>query len=475
MFDVVIIGAGVIGASIFRELTKYNVKVAMIEKENDVSVGTTKANSAIVHAGYDPKIGTLMAKLNVKGNEMFEGLCKELDVPFTRNGSLVLAFDKSDIKILEDLRDNGNKIGVKGLEILTKEQVLEKEPNCSEDIVGALYAPTGGIVGPFELTIALAENGVKNGGVIKVNSEVVKIEKDENFKITTSSGEVIESKFIVNAAGVYADKVHNLICQETFTITPRRGQYYVMDKSQGNLFKNTLFQCPSKLGKGILVTPTVHGNLIIGPDAEDLEDKEDLKTTMEGLEFVRERINLTSKSVNFRETIRNFAGLRALPSTGDFIVEEAKDIKGFVDAAGMKSPGLTSAPAIALEVIEILQNSGLTNEINQSFDGIRKDGYFMDLSKEEKAELIKKDPSYGKIVCRCESITEGEIINAVKRSFGTVSLDGIKRRCRPGSGRCQGGFCGPRVAEIIARELDRDITTVNQEREGSYILIGKTK
>ena len=475
MFDVVVIGAGVIGTSIFRELTKYNAKICILEKENDVCLGTTKANSAIVHAGYDPKIGTLMAKLNVKGNAMFDELCKELDVPFKRNGSLVLALREEDIKTLEELRDNGNKIGVKGLEILTKEQVLEMEPNCSEDIFGALYAPTGGIVGPFELTIALAENGVKNGGVIKVNSEVVKIEKDDNFRITTSSGEIIESKFIVNAAGVYADKIHNLICQEAFTITPRRGQYFVMDKSQGPLIKSTLFQCPSKLGKGILVTPTVHGNLLIGPDAEDLEDREDLKTTIDGLDFIKDTINKTTKKVNFRETIRNFAGLRALPSTGDFIVEEAKDVKGFVDAAGMKSPGLTSAPAVALEVVEILHNSGLTKEVKENFDGRGRYRYFMDLSKEEKAELIKKDPSYGKMVCRCESITEGEIIDAVKRSFGTVSLDGIKRRCRPGSGRCQGGFCGPRVAEIIARELGKDITTVNQEKEGSYILLGKTK
>lgn len=475
MFDVVVIGAGVIGTSIFRELTKYNAKICILEKENDVCLGTTKANSAIVHAGYDPKIGTLMAKLNLRGNEMFDELCKELDIPFKRNGSLVLALSKDDIKTLEELRGNGNKIGVKGLEILTKEQVLEREPNCSEDIFGALYAPTGGIVGPFELTIALAENGVKNGGVIKVNSEVVKIERDENFRITTSNGEIIESKFIVNATGVYADKVHNLICQESFKITPRRGQYFVMDKSQGPLFESTLFQCPSKLGKGILITPTVHGNLLIGPDAEDLDDKEDLKTTIDGLDSIRDTINMTTKKVNFRETIRNFAGLRALPSTGDFIVEEAKDIKGFIDAAGMKSPGLTSAPAVALEVVKILQGSGLTKELNENFDGRRKDGYFMDLSKEEKAELIKKDPSYGKMVCRCESITEGEIINAVKRSFGTVSLDGIKRRCRPGSGRCQGGFCGPRVAEIISRELGRDITTVNQEKEGSYILLGKTK
>lgn len=475
MFDVVIIGAGVIGASIFRELTKYNVKVAMLEKENDVSMGTTKANSAIVHAGYDPKENTLMAKLNVKGNEMFKDLCEELDVPFTQNGSLVLAFNDTDLRTVKDLYENGNKLGVKGLQILNRDEVFEKEPNVSEGVVGALYAPTGGIVGPFEYTLALSENGVENGGVIKVNSEVVKIEKYENFKTTTINGEVIESKYIVNAAGVYADKIHNLICSESFEITPRRGQYYVMDKSQGNLFKHTLFQCPSKLGKGILVTPTVHGNLIIGPDAEDLEDKEDLKSTTEGLDFVRDKINITTEKVNFREVIRNFAGLRAMPSTGDFIIQEDSDVKGFIDAAGMKSPGLTSAPAVALEVIEILKNSGLETEVNENFNGIRREKYFMELSKEEKAELIAKDPSFGKMVCRCESITEGEIIKAVKRSFGTVSLDGIKRRCRPGSGRCQGGFCGPKVAEIIARELNKDLTEINQEKEGSYILLGKTK
>lgn len=475
MFDVVIIGAGVIGASIFRELTKYNVKVAMLEKENDVSMGTTKANSAIVHAGYDPKENTLMAKLNVKGNEMFKELCEELDVPFIQNGSLVLAFNDTDLRTVKDLYENGNKLGVKGLQILNREEVFQKEPNVSEGVVGALYAPTGGIVGPFEYTLALSENGVKNGGVIKVNSEVVKIEKDKNFKITTINGEVIESKYIVNAAGVYADKVHNLICSESYEITPRRGQYYVMDKSQGNLFKHTLFQCPSKLGKGILVTPTVHGNLIIGPNAEDLEDKEDLKSTTEGLNLVRNQINRTTEKVNFREVIRNFAGLRAMPSTGDFIIQEDSEVKGFIDAAGMKSPGLTSAPAVALEVIEILINSGLETKINEDFNGIRREKYFMELSKEEKAELIAKDPSFGKMVCRCESITEGEIIKAVKRSFGTVSLDGIKRRCRPGSGRCQGGFCGPKVAEIIARELNKDLTEVNQEKEGSYILLGKTK
>lgn len=475
MYDVVIIGAGVIGTSIFRELTKYNVKVTIIEKENDVSMGTSKANSAIVHAGYDPKEGTLMAKLNVKGNEMFEDICKELDVPFKRNGSLVLAFNEEEVKSINNLYENGTKIGVKNLRILEKEEILDKEPNISDKVLKALYAPTGGIVGVMEYTIALAENGVSNGGEIILDSEVIKIEKDKNFKITTSKNEIIEAKFIINAAGVYADKVHNLICNESFKITPRRGQYFVMDKSQGNLFSHTIFQCPSTLGKGILVTPTVHGNLIVGPDAENLEDKDDVGTTNTGLEYVRETTKKTTENINFRESIRNFAGLRAIPDTNDFIIEEAKDVKGFIDVAGMKSPGLSSAPAIALETIELLQSIGLTKEKNKTFNGNRKQLYFMDLSKDEKQELIKKNPSYGNVICRCEMITEGEIVDAISRSFGDITLDGVKRRCRPGMGRCQGGFCGPKVLEIIAREKKKDFKEVYQEKENSYILVEKTK
>lgn len=476
MYDIAIIGAGVIGTSIFRELTKYNLKVVVLEKEKDVSMGTSKANSAIVHAGYDPKEGTLMAKYNVKGNEMFEDMCRELSVPFKRNGSLIIAFDDEDMKTVKELYDNGNKIGVKGLQILNKEEVLEKEPNLSSEIKGALYAPTGGIVGPFEYTIALAENGVANGGEIKLQKEVCNIKKnDEIFKITTTDGEVIECKYVINAAGLYGDKIHNLVCEESFNIIPRSGEYFVMDKSQGTVVNHTIFQCPSKLGKGVLVTPTVHGNLLVGPDAIDIEDREDLGTTGEGLNEIRRTSLKTTDKVNFRESIRNFAGLRAQPSTGDFIVEENDKVKGFIDVVGMKSPGLSSAPAIALGVVEIIKNSGLDLVENPNFNGKREQIHFMQLSSEEKAELIKKDPRYGRIICRCESITEGEIVDAIKRSFDVISLDGVKRRCRPGMGRCQGGFCGPRVQEIIARECNVALEDIVLEKDGSYILTGKTK
>ena len=476
MYDVAIIGAGVIGASVFRELSKYNIKTILIEKENDVSMGTSKANSAIVHAGYDPKIGTLMAKYNVKGNEMFEDLCKELSVPFKRNGSLVLAFNDEDLETINNLYINGNKIGVKGLKVLSKEEVLEIEPNLSNDIKGALIAPTGGIVGPFEYTIALVENGIQNGGEITLDAEVDKInKKDETFIIETKNGKKIESRYVINAAGIYADKIHNMICKESFKITPRKGEYYVMDKSQGNLVSHTVFPCPSKLGKGILVTPTIHGNLLVGPNAVDGDDKESLNTTGDGLANIKKSAMHTTEKINFRDCIRTFAGLRAVPDTGDFIVGEDKEIKGFVDVAGIKSPGLSSAPAIAEDVVNILKNAGLSLDRNLNFNGKREQVYFMELSKEEKVELIKKDSRYGRIICRCESITEGEIIDAINRSFGKVSIDGVKRRCRPGMGRCQGGFCGPRVQEIISRELNINMEDIVQEKSDSVILYGKTK
>ena len=475
MFDVAIIGAGVMGASIFRELSKYNLKTVLIEKENDVSMGTTKANSAIVHAGYDPKIGTLMAKYNVKGNEMFEDLCKELSVPFKRNGSLVIGFNEEDLKTINELYENGNKIGVKGLKVLSKEEVLEKEPNISGDVVGALFAPTGGIVGPFEYTIALVENGINNGGKLMLDTEVAGIKKDKNFVIETIDRKKIEARYVINAAGIYADKIHNMICKESFRITPRKGEYYVMDKKQGNLVSHTVFPCPSKLGKGILVTPTVHGNLLVGPNAIDGDDKESSNTTGDGLANIKKSAMQTTDKLNFRECIRTFSGLRALPSTGDFIVGEDEEVKGFIDVAGIKSPGLSSAPAIAEDVIRILSEAGLDLEKNPHFDGKREQVNFMELSSEEKSELIKSDSKYGRIICRCESITEGEIVDAIHRSFGKISIDGVKRRCRPGMGRCQGGFCGPRVQEIISRELGVRMEDIVQEKANSTILYGRSK
>ncbi|WP_195988030.1 NAD(P)/FAD-dependent oxidoreductase [Clostridium sp. D53t1_180928_C8] len=476
MYDVLIIGAGVIGASIFRELTKYNLKVAVVEKENDVAMGTTKANSAIIHAGYDPKCGTLMAKYNVRGNDMFEKICNELSVPFKRIGSLVLAFNNEDLKVIKDLFINGNNNGVKGLEILNKEEVLSLEPNISKEVIGALYAPTAGIIGPFEYTIALMENGYKNGGDIILESEVVSIDKlEEIFIIKIKDGKEIKAKYIINAAGIYADRIHNMICKEKFKIIPRKGEYYVMDKSQGNIVNHTIFPCPSKVGKGILVTPTVHGNILVGPNAVDLEDKESLNTTSEGLKYIRKSVAHITEKIDFKESIRTFSGLRATSTINDFIIGEDSEVKGFIDVAGIKSPGLSSAPAIAEYIIKLLRNSGLNLMKNDNFTEGRTQVRIAELSPLEKEELIKNQPLYGRVICRCEGITEGEIVDVIKNSFGKITLDGVKRRCRPGMGRCQGGFCGPRVQEIIARELNIKMEDVLLEKNDSIILYGKSK
>ena len=476
MYDVLIIGAGVIGASIFRELTKYNLKVAVVEKENDVAMGTTKANSAIIHAGYDPKCGTLMAKYNVRGNDMFEKICSELSVPFKRIGSLVLAFNNEDLKVIKDLFINGNNNGVKVLEILNKEEVLSLEPNISKEVIGALYAPTAGIIGPFEYTIALMENGYKNGGDIILESEVVSIDKlEEIFIIKIKDGKEIKAKYIINAAGIYADKIHNMICKEKFKIIPRKGEYYVMDKSQGNIVNHTIFPCPSKVGKGILVTPTVHGNILVGPNAVDLEDKESLNTRSEGLKYIRKSVAHITEKIDFKESIRTFSGLRATSTINDFIIGEDSEVKGFIDVAGIKSPGLSSAPAIAEDIIKLLRNSGLNLMKNDNFIEVRTQVRMSELSPLEKEELIKNQPLYGRMICRCEGITEGEIVDIIKNSFGKITLDGVKRRCRPGMGRCQGGFCGPRVQEIIARELNIKMEDVLLEKNDSIILYGKSK
>lgn len=475
IYDVAIIGAGVIGGAIFRELTRYNLKVVELEKENDVAMGASKANSAIVHSGYDPEPGTLMAKYNVEGNKMFDKLCKDLSVPFKRNGSLIIGFDEDDQKELEVLYNRGIKNGVEGVRLLTSEEVLEMEPNLNKDVKGALFCPTGGIVGAYEFTIALSENAIDNGGELRLNSQVVSIEKDENFKIKLENGDVVEARFIVNAAGVYADKIHNMICKEDFKITPRKGEYYVLDKSQGSLFEKTIFQCPTKLGKGVLVTPTVHGNLLVGPDAIDTEDKDSVSTEYDGLAKVREVSLKTTRAINFRENIRNFAGLRAIADKPDFIIGEAKDVKGFFDVAGIKSPGLSSAPAIAVDVVKMLGESGLALEKKDNFNERREQVHFIELSPEEKTNLIKKDSRYGRIICRCENITEGEIVDSINRTLGARTIDGVKRRCRPGCGRCQGGFCGPRVQEIISRETGMNIEEVLLDKNGSYIISGKTK
>jgi len=474
MYDVLIIGAGIIGTSIARELSKYNLKVCVLEKDNDVANGTTKANSAIIHAGYDAKNGTLKARLNVLGNKMFDELCRDLDVPFKRIGSLVLAFDDNDVNTLHKLYDNGIKNGVKDLYILSKEEVINIEPNVNKTVKAALYAKTAGIIGPFEMAIALAENAYENGVEFRLNSEVIDIKKEDVYVVYTKN-EKFKARYVVNCAGLYADKINDMVSKNRFKIIPRRGEYYLLDKSV-KLVNHIIFQCPTKLGKGVLITPTVHGNTLIGPNAEDLEDKEAINTTREGLRFVLDTAKKSVEDIPVGMSITNFAGLRARTELDDFIIKEAEDSKGFINVAGIESPGLSAAPAIALYVLDILKSSGLEFVRKNNFKNKRKGIIkFSDLSFEEKNELIKKDSRYGRIICRCEEITEGEIVDAIKRPLGATTLDGIKRRVRAGMGRCQGGFCSPRVMEILSRELKVKMEDIIKDHEGSYILTGPTK
>ena len=407
---------------------------------------------------------------------MMEQICKELDVPFKRIGSLVVAFNDEEMETVKGIHEKGLKNGVPNIRIVLKDELLEMEPNINPEAVGALYAPTGGIVGPWELAIALAENAVENGVELRLNTEVQNIEKQDNgYIIYTNDGE-IDSKYVVNSAGVYADRIHNMVAEPTFTLTPRRGQYYLLDKSAGTLVNRVIFQSPSKISKGVVVLPTVHGNLLVGPDAEDIDDRDNKYTSDDRLDFVKDRAKKTSDKIPFNMVITSFAGLRASPSTGDFIVEEVEGAKGFIDVAGIESPGLSASPAIGDFVANLLKEIDGNFIENEDFNPIRREMiHFMELSQDEKSRLIKEDPRYGRIICRCENITEGEIVDAIHRKVGGTSVDGIKRRTRAGMGRCQGGFCQPRVIEILARELGKGLTEIVKDGPNSNIAIGETK
>lgn len=475
MYDIIIIGAGVSGCASARELSRYEAKICVVEMQEDVGCGTSKANSAIIHAGHDAAAGSLMAKLNVEGNAIMEQLSKDLDFSFRRNGSLVLCMNEADLPDLEALYKRGIGNGVQGLRILTKEELKEMEPNVTDTAAGALYAPTGGIVCPFGLTIALAENANMNGVEFQFNTEVKDIKKTaDGFELQTNQG-VMTAKYVVNAAGVYADKFHNMVSEKKIHITPRRGDYCLLDKTAGNLVDKTIFTLPGKLGKGILVTPTVHGNLLLGPTAVDLDDKESTATTELGLDEVLTKAQNSVKNIPIRQVITSFAGLRAHEDHHEFIIEELSDCKGFIDCAGIESPGLSSSPAIGKRVAGIARDiAGLREKDN--FIAIRK-GILdpKELSKEEHSRLIQENPAYGNIICRCETISEGEILDAIHRPLGAKSLDAVKRRTRAGMGRCQAGFCSPRTMDILSRELGVSMYKITKSGGDSGIVVGTNK
>lgn len=475
MVDVVIIGAGVVGCSIARELSRYDLQIQVLERASDVCEGTSKANSGIVHAGFDAHPGTLKAKMNVAGNEKMEALSRELDFPFKRNGSLVLCFAEKDRNKLEKLLEQGIANGVKELRIIEKEELQEMEPDISREAVAALYAPTGGIVCPFGLTIAMAENAAVNGVEFKLETQVFSVKRKENhYLVTTSRGEV-ECLAVVNAAGVYADTFHNMVSGRKLHIIPRKGEYCLLDKKVGNYVHSTIFQLPTVYGKGVLVTPTVHGNLLIGPTATDIEDKEAVSTTGEGITDVQKRAALSVEKLPTKQIITSFAGLRAHEEGGDFVLGEPEDAPGFFDAAGIESPGLTCAPALG-EYLAGLVAERLKAKKKENFVAARKGIPNMALaSEEERKKLIAENPAFADVVCRCELVTEGEILAAIHRPVGATTLDGVKRRTRAGMGRCQAGFCSPRTVELLARELNRDMAEITKNEKGSEFLTGYIK
>ena len=472
-YDVAIVGAGVVGGLIARELSRFNIKVALLEKLNDVAMGTTKANSAIVHGGFDAQNGTLKAKLNVEGTALMPVVCEKLSVPFKKNGSVVVAFSEKEMEHIKVLYERGIKNGVPELSIIDQAELRRREPNISDEAVGALLSESAGIVCPYELTIAAVENAVTNGVELIRNCEVKSIaENADGYVLNTTAGE-INAKYIINAAGNFSDELAKMVGDDSIELVPRKGEYYVLDKSVGNLATHTIFQCPNEMGKGILVTPTVDGNLLIGPTALNIEDKDDTTTTPEGLRDALQKALKSVPVVSIRNAITSFAGVRAHPVNDDFIIGWCEKSANFINVAGVESPGLSSAPAIAIFVREILEEKlALTEKENYTRETPVR---FRHLSDEERAELISKNPAYGRIVCRCETITEGEIIDAIRAPGGARDVDGVKRRTRAGMGRCQGGFCGSKVVEILARELGVPMSEITKFGGDSKIIYERTK
>ncbi|WP_317853838.1 NAD(P)/FAD-dependent oxidoreductase [Chakrabartyella piscis] len=475
MYDVIVIGAGVSGSASARELSRYNLNTLVLERDEDVCCGTSKANSAIAHAGFDAEVGSLMAKLNVEGNLMMDELSKDLDFSFKRIGSLVVCMNERDRGALEDLMARGVANGVQDLRIVERKELEEMEPNISNEAVMALFAPTGGIVCPFDLNLAMAENAVDNGVKFQFDTQVTGFRKENDLWVVETNKGELTAKYIVNAAGVFADTLHNMVSENKMKITPRKGEYCLLDKTTGGFVNHTIFQLPDKMGKGVLVTPTVHGNTLVGPTSLDIEDKEATSTTQDGLDTVIAKSSRTVKNLPMRQVITSFSGLRAHEAGHEFIIGEVADAKNFIDCAGIESPGLTSAPAIGKMVAGIVAE--LANaELKSDFIGTRVG--IIDpkkLTKAEQMALIQEKPAYGNIICRCEMVTEGEIIDAITRPLGAKSLDGVKRRTRSGMGRCQGGFCAPRVMEIISREKNMDIAEVTKSGGNSKLIVGVNK
>lgn len=478
-YDVCVIGAGVSGCAIAKELSKKQLSVCVVEAADDVCCGTSKANSAIVHAGFDAQTGSLMARLNVEGNLLMPGLCEELGVDFNQIGSLVVCTSEETRPNLEALLARGIANGVLDLRIIERDELCAMEPNVSDAAVCALWAPTAGIVNPFQLTVALAEVAAQNGVDFLFNTRVTGVEKSGDKWLVSSNEAQVTASIVVNAAGVYADEIHNRVCQpgDELSITPRRGQYFVLDTAAQGYVKHTVFALPTAYGKGVLVSPTTAGNILVGPTAEDIDNKEGVDTTQDGLSQIREKSSITMKDVPLWHSIRTFSGLRAHQPNHDFVIGEVAGAAGFVDCAAIESPGLTSAPAIGRMVAGIVCDiAGQPADKRDWVSSRRRIPDVEHMSLDEWAALIKTRPDYGRVICRCRHVTEGQIVDAIHAPIPATSLDAIKRRTEAGMGRCQAGFCTPKVMEILEREVEGMVpTALTKSGPGSELIVGYTR
>ncbi|OFV71773.1 NAD(P)/FAD-dependent oxidoreductase [Acetobacterium wieringae] len=480
--EVLIIGGGVIGASIAHQLAKYNLDIILVEKASDVCMGTSKANSAMIHSGFNIDGGTLKGKLALAANKVVKQLCQDLDVDLVKPlGSITVGFEESDLEKMKKTMENGIKNGIQGMRLLDQQELHEMEPHLNPEAKYGLFEPETGIINPFEYTVALAENAVINGAKVMLDTEVldIMIENKTVKGVKTNKGN-IEAKVIINAAGLYADKIAAMVEDIDFEIKPRKGQYFLYDKKWGNILTYTIYSAPTKVSKGMIVVPTIDGNILAGSNAEALEDKTDLRTTAEALDqiYTSTISHLFPELPRMGDVITTFTGLRAASSNEDFIIEAAKTVKGMINVAGIQSPGLTSAPAIAVMVEELVraQNLELDFTPKANYEKGRKAPVMLaELSYDERNALIEKEPAYGEIICRCESISKGEINDAIHRPVPATNMDAIKRRVRAGMGRCQGGFCGPKVLDILSRELNISPLEVTQKGNASFVLAARNK
>ena len=475
MYDIIIIGAGVVGSLLARKLSSYELSVLVIEKENDVGNATSEANSAVVHSGYDPVPGTLKAKLNVKGNAMFPKLCEELDVHLNNIGSLTVAIYDEQLKVLEELAERAKINGVE-VKLLNREETLAIEPNLTSEVKGSLLAPTAGVVNPFTLVVHAIENAVDNGVELALDEKVIKIDKfDDHFDVITSKG-THQGKMVVDCAGVYSDEIHALVEPIDYSINPRKGEYFVLDHYGQNLVNHTIFPLPSEKGKGVLVTPTTSNNFLVGPSSEYVKDKEDTSTDKETLDKVRNSAKLLVPNIPFQHAIRTFSGLRATPSSHDFIIKHADCSTKFIVAAGIESPGLVSSPAIAEYIVENLIAPEMELKQKISFNPyVRKRIRLNELSVEQRNAYIKKHPEYGKIICNCEKVSLGEILDELHSSVPPKTIKAVKKRTRAGFGKCQGGFCGPLVLRQLSKYLKKNKSEIMLDKDGSFVARYLTK